>query len=553
MNNCLLYNLLADSVKLHSTRKVVVENNNSLTYADLMLRSEQLSSSLIEKGVEVGDRVGLMLDKSVESIISLFGILKAGAVYVPIDPLSPVNTLEHIINNCKIRILITSGRHALNKVLYLNNNSYLNILIIAGDRDLSKHNLYDFEIYPFEINDQSVHNGENRQNISDNSPAYILHTSGSTGAPKGVTISHKNALTFINMAADFFNISTEDQLASHAPLHFDLSVFDIFVAISKGATIVLVPDGLSIFPSKLAQFISDANITVWNSVASVLSLLANRGNIKGSSFKSLRLVIFSGDILPVKHLRILKRHFHNAQFFNVYGQTEANSSTCYLVDDIPSGDDWKIPIGKPFPNFDVFALDESNAAITACGAIGELYIASPTVALGYWRDPSKTEVAFVPDPRVQTPIRKVYRTGDLVRIDINGDYVFEGRKDRQIKSRGYRVQLDEIENILKDHPGIKEAAVIAVPDELIGYRIRAYISPLEGRELIEKDIFEHCNLQLPHYKIPEAINLMDNLPHTATGKLNRKMLEQSAAVVDGIPTAQPSSALSTTIRTGHSG
>jgi non-ribosomal peptide synthetase component F len=185
------------------------------------------------------------------------------------------------------------------------------------------------------------------------------------------------------MACDFFNITKEDILSNVSPLHFDLSVFDIYVAFKAGATVAIVPEDISMFPSKLAEFIQNNNITVWNSVPSVLSLLATYANLDTFDFSSLRLVLFAGEVFPVKYLRQLKKYIPSAQFYNIYGQTEANSSTYYLIDTVPEEDSSLIPIGKPFPNFNIFALDENGKKITEGGSKGELFVRAPTVASGY--------------------------------------------------------------------------------------------------------------------------------------------------------------------------
>jgi amino acid adenylation domain-containing protein len=364
--------------------------------------------------------------------------------------------------------------------------------------------------------------------ISDTTPAYILHTSGSTGMPKGVGLSHLNSLTFVNAAAEYFRVEKEDRLGCHAPLQFDLTVFDIFVAVSRGAAIVLVPEGLSVFPMKLAQFVDESGITVWNSVASVLSMLAERGKIDRFGFDSMRAVIFSGDVLPVKYLRKLAQSFRRASFYNVYGQTEANSSTCYRVDEIPDDEGWKIPIGKALPNFEVFALGDDGRTVESPGEIGELYVRSSSVAAGYWRDEAKTSEAFVTDPGSELCNRKAYRTGDLVTLDGEGNYLFLGRKDQQVKSRGYRIQLSEIETVLNNHPSVKEAVVVAVPDELLGNRIVSHVSAADGAKTDERELLGYCGKILPMYMLPEKITFHEKLPRTPTGKIDRKLLRDTA-------------------------
>ena len=527
MNPYLLHHLLTESAQRFSDRVAIVFNDRKMTYGELEKRSNQVSRALKKMGVEAGDRIGIFMNKSIDSLVSLFGILKSGAAYVPIDHMAPLNRVEFIVNNCDIRIIFTTSDGAGKLTpLFGKSSSLIKAVVFEEKAGLSQNKYEDLAIlHADELYSESDCDLEH-SDFSDTNPAYIIHTSGSTGMPKGVGLSHLNSWTFVDMAADFFQIEKEDGLACHAPLQFDLTVFDIFVAVKKGAAVILVPEYLSVFPMKLAQFIDEARVTVWNSVASVLSLLAEHGRIDRFKYESLRTVIFSGDILPVKYLRKLKKIMPRVQFFNVYGQTEANSSTYYPVTDIPMEEDWKIPIGKAFPNFEVFALGEDNEIIQRSGQIGELYVRSSSVAAGYWRDEKTTSEAFVTDPRSGLVNLKVYKTGDLVTLDGNNNYIFLGRKDQQVKSRGYRIQLNEIEVILNNHPAIKEAVVIAITDDLVGNRIISHVSTINRIEIIEVELLNYCNKILPTYMLPEKIVFHEKLPKTPTGKIDRKSLRE---------------------------
>ena len=525
MQDYLLHHLLEYSAKKYPEKEAFVYKENSITYAELEKKSSSLALKLLQMGVKRGDRIGIFLGKSLEMIISLFAILKAGAIYVPIDTSAPVNRVAYIINHCDIECLIASSRNL--EKLYSGSNEKLAIrravIVGLGNPDMFRNTIpleylswndvfdgLDFEPPPFDI--------------SDTSPAYILHTSGSTGNHKGVVLSHLNALSFVKMAADFFNISPTDRFCNHAPLHFDLSVFDIFVGVRCGATVMLLPEIYSTFPVKLAEFIEKKEITIWNSVSSVLAMLVDKGALGKFNFDSLRIVHFSGDIMPAKVIRILKKIMRNASFYNIYGQTEANSSMYFHVREIPEADSWKIPIGKPFPNFDVFALNDSNEMISQPGEEGELYVASSTVALGYWNADIMTSERFVPDPRYPSLKKNVYKTGDLVRMDEYGEYVFTGRKDHMVKSRGYRIELEEIETVLSSHPRIKNAVVIPIPDELIGNRIVAVVVPVSRESMNKENIVLHCAALLPRYMIPEMIDFHDSLPKTSSGKIDRRKI-----------------------------
>jgi amino acid adenylation domain-containing protein len=533
MRDHLLQHLLRHSAKTHPDKTAVIFKDKSVTYAELERQSNGLALTLQQSGIRKGDRVGIMLTKSIEQIVSLFGILKSGAIYVPIDPSAPACRIAYMIRHCGIDCLITTSR-TLNTLLSDSEDriAISTALVIGRDGDDFPHDTIAANCLLLDIEADGDTSEFQSMDMSDTCPAYILHTSGSTGNPKGVAISHLNALTFIEMAADYFTATASDRFCNHAPLHFDLSVFDIFVAVKCGATIVLLPEMLSTFPVKLAEYIEKEQITVWNSVSSVLTLLADKGMLERQSFDSLRLVHFSGDIMPVKYLRQLKKHMRKASFYNIYGQTEANSSLCYPVQEIPDNDSWRIPVGTPFPNFEVFALNEDQQIATHPGEEGELYVSSSTVALGYWGARDMTREKFVPDPRYPFLEKIVYKTGDLVRIDECGNFMFSGRIDHMVKSRGYRIELEEIETVLSGHPGIAAAVVIAIPDEIVGNRISAIITAMTGCSITKENLVRYCASRLPKYMIPEIMEFRDSLPMTSSGKIDRKKLSEEIVAAE---------------------
>lgn len=238
--------------------------------------------------------------------------------------------------------------------------------------------------------------------------------------------------------------------------------------------------------------------------------------------------------MPAKYLRILKAHMRRAAFYNIYGQTEANSSLYFAVSDVPEDEFWRIPIGIPFPNFEVFALDDQRRVIDQPGEEGELHVCSATVALGYLRDEEGTRQRFIPDPRGASWRTCVYKTGDLVRLDESGNFVFVGRLDTMVKSRGYRVELSETEVALNSHPSVSAAVALALQDDMIGARIVAYASLGAGEQADEQDLKAHCTKVLPPYMVPEEIHIVSGLPRTVTGKLDREAIK--ALHLNSVPT-----------------
>jgi amino acid adenylation domain-containing protein len=520
----LLHQLLSESAAKYPDNEAIVFKDERMTYAELERESNKLAHSLLEIGIERGERVGIYMDRCIASIVGAFGVLKAGATYVPIDPLCPPGRLSYILNKCGIKYLITSKEKTANIERVLPTIGSLEYILVMNGFGSVPGSTGTAKLIGWQEIRAAAREDVPCVNAIDSDLAYILFTSGSTGNPKGVMLSHLNSLTFVNSAHDFFGIHANDRLSNICPLHFDMSVFDLFVAFKSGATVVIIPETAAVFPVKLAEIIETNRISVWNSVPSALSLLAAYKGLESHDLSSLRLVLFAGEQFPLKYLRRLREAVPGARFCNMYGQTEANSSTYYWVDQLPPDGRASLPIGRPLPNFDVFALDEDGNRVTGPGQEGELYVRASTVAAGYWGETEKTEKAFVKDPLRPGLNERVYRTGDLVHLDLDGNYVFLGRKDHMIKSRGYRIEIGEIETVLCNHPEIKNAVVIPVPDELIGNRISAIVVPLMPGKIRKEDILQYCSQQLPRYMVPEIIEFRDSLPATSSGKVDRQKL-----------------------------
>ena len=297
--------------------------------------------------------------------------------------------------------------------------------------------------------------------------AYILYTSGSTGRPKGVMLTHQNALTFVEWCAAKFQITSEDRLSNHAPLHFDLSVFDVYNTLEAGATLYMITEDLALFPGRLAEFIGAEGITVWYSVPSALMLLLLHADLNADRLCKLRMILFAGEVFPMKYLRQLAEQLPHIELYNLYGPTETNVCTYYKVERERLAALDKLPIGVACENTEVFAVNERNEIVVQAGGTGELYVRGPAVTYGYWADTEKTRAMVVPNTFQQNFEEKLYRTGDLVQLAEDGNYYFLGRRDSMIKSRGYRIELGEIETALLSHPSVKEAVAVAIPDDIV--------------------------------------------------------------------------------------
>jgi amino acid adenylation domain-containing protein len=519
MDPYLLHQLLRRSAEAHPDRTAVVDGEREITYAELDDRSSRLARQLLDLGVRRGDRVGLFLDKSLESVVGIYGAMKAGACYVPFDPGAPVRRLAGIAADAGIRVLLSGAEKAGAWAEIGEVDRELESVVVLNEEDPGADRGGPRVVGTAAIDKQE--GSDPRIWCLDRDLAYILYTSGSTGVPKGVMLTHRNAITFVDWAADLAGVTADDRLSSHAPLHFDLSVFDLYAAAWAGAAVVLVPARASVLPPELARWIHEARITVWYSVPSILTMLTDRGGLKGGEFPTLRVVYFAGEVFPTKYLRRLQQLLPHVGLFNLYGPTETNVCTWYEVPTLPEDSDEPIPIGRAIDNMDVFAVTEEGK-LAPRGEIGELYVRGAGVMQGYWGDPERTARVLIENPFGDRGWDPVYRTGDLVSEDEDGNYLFLGRRDAQIKSRGYRIELGDIESALYAHPSVVECAVTAVPDDVVTNRIRAHL--VVSERLDRAELIGFCAERIPRYMIPEIFEFADALPKTSTGKVDRQAL-----------------------------
>jgi len=522
----ILQQLLSKSAARFPEKMAVWARGKSITYRELDERSNQLAHLLVQSGVRKGDRVGLFFPKSVESIVSMFAVLKAGGVYVPLDPQAPVDRIGYIIGNCGIRVLITQAekRRAFESSV----RESLDRCVIV---DQARESGNGTGVVPWSALQEYPSSHSPVVTLTETDLAYILYTSGSTGRPKGVMLTHQNALTFVEWCAEKFNVTHEDRLSNHAPLHFDLSVFDVYNTIEAGATVYLVTEEIALFPTTLQKFMETHQISIWYSVPSALVLLLLHADLKAEKMPHLRTILFAGEVFPMKYLKQLAELLPTVELDNLYGPTETNVCTYYRVDRERLAGMDKLPIGIACENTEVFAVNDQDEIVTEPGQSGELYVRGPAVTYGYWADVEKTKKMVVPNRFQPNFDEKVYRTGDIVTLAEDGNYYFVGRRDSMIKSRGYRIELGEIESALLSHPGVREAVAIPIPDDVVGNRIKAVIALHEPDSFQAPALQQHCGARIPKYMIPELIEFRESLPKTSTGKVDRVTLARESQPV----------------------
>jgi amino acid adenylation domain-containing protein len=519
----LLQHLLSEAAERDPGRVAVRCRGRSLTYGELESASNGVAMTLIAGGIRRHDRVGIHLPKSVEMVAAVYGVLKAGAVYVPLDPRAPKARLGAIATDCHLSALISTPAGATSLVPVIE-ESDLRLAILVGDEDHPG----ELTIPAIRFEDAAATAGKPSVATIDADLAYILYTSGSTGMPKGVMLSHRHALTFVRWCASTLDVGPEDTLSNHAPLHFDLSVFDLYLSALVGATLVPVPDEITYLGAELSSFIKREGVSVWYSVPSALTLLA-RTLPEPGALPTLRTVVFAGEVFPTKELRRLRELVPDAALWNLYGPTETNVCTYYRVTDLPE-DHVPIPIGRACENTEVFALRD-DGQMAGVGEEGELFVRGTTVMDGYWGRPDKTAEVLVPDPLSGGSRDMAYRTGDLVRLRPDGDYEFLGRRDHQIKSRGYRIELGDIEAALTANPAFLESAAVAVPHDDWGTAVVAWVVPRNGSEVTERSVRKHVATLLPRYMVPGRVQVVEALPRTSNGKIDRQRLVDSSTEV----------------------
>ena len=481
----------------------------TLSYGEIDRLANRIARTLTEFGVRKGDRVGLWIEKTARTVAAMQGVLRIGAVYVPVDPQSPETRAHGIFEDCQVRALVTTQPRAD----AIRTGALANVPVLLASGGPAPNALTWAEI------ESQSSDPVDDPTVGEHDLAYILYTSGSTGKPKGVCISHRNALAFVEWAAADLRAGPRDRFSNHAPFHFDLSVLDLYCAFLVGARVSIIPEAASYSAKRLVEFMCANEISIWYSVPSVLILMMDSGGLLDVDELSTHTIIFAGEVFPIKHCRTMRNRWPKLRLLNYYGPTETNVCTWYEVHDIPEEQVRPVPIGVASSGDRVWAA-RPDGSVANPGEPGELLVEGPTVMLGYWGKP----------PHGSGP----YHTGDIVVQLPDGNYDFQGRKDHQVKVRGHRIELGEIEAALLAYPDLKDAAVVVAGDGPKA-RLVAFVVSSGGQKPSLLSIKRHCADRLPNYMIVDKVTSLGELPRTPNGKVDRLKLRQMAETGPAAP------------------
>lgn len=474
------------------------EENKAITFNELKTASLNISSNLCKQNIGIKQIIGIFIPKSINAILSMFGILYSGNAYMPLDVKSPPERLLKILENVNPIAIITDKTN-LDTLKVL--NAKINILLVEDLLSASDNIKTNYKV------------------VCDTEPIYILNTSGSTGTPKAVVLPHRAVLDYIEWFSDHYKVTKDDIIAGQANIYFDVSVTDIYTPLKTGCKYVLIPDNYFVFPIKLLEYLQQKLVTILNFIPVSLISIANLDLLNKCKPNNINKILFIGEPMPTKQLNYWKSYYPSALISNMYGPTEAAVQCSYYDVNRELKDDEPLPIGFPCGNTEIILLNEQNNQIKIPNIIGELCIKGSCLALGYYNNPQATSEHFVQNPLNNSYPEIIYRTGDLACYNEYGELMFKGRKDHQIKHLGLRIELSEIDTAFSNFE--KFSCVCTVYDKENKQIVLFY----EAKEEIPlKDIILYAKRKLPKYMIPAKFIKLDRFPLNQNGKIDRKEL-----------------------------
>jgi len=508
----LVNNFLENSARMYPDKTALITPEGRFTYREVESLSNKIAHSLLAEGLEKGERIAIFMENSVDAVISLFGVLKAGGIFIMVNPTTKAEKLTYILNNCRASVLISSkSRYSVIKEV-MSDVPSVNVVYLAGDvirEEISKKSYSLLEIL-------SGNNGHQPHSRSiDIDLATIIYTSGSTGNPKGVMMTHFNMVSAADSITEYLKNTPDDIILNVLPLSFDYGLYQVLMGFKMGATVIL--EKTFLYPYKVIDTILKENVTGFPIVPTISAILLQMEDVRKLDLSHLRYISNTAAALPPVHIQKLREFFPKTKIYSMYGLTECKRVSYLPPDQL---DVRPASVGKAMPNTEVYIVDEEGKKVGP-GIVGELVVRGASVMRGYWEMPEETAQKLKPG---QYPGEMLLYTGDLFKMDEEGYLYFVARQDDIIKSRGEKVSPKEVENILYEIDGVIEAAVTGVHDDVLGEAIKAYIVLKVGSDLTEKDILRFCSRHLEDFMVPKYVEFRKELPKTSTGKISKRGL-----------------------------
>jgi len=515
----LIHHMLRNSASRLPNKEALVDKETRLTFQAAVGRVAGLADGLRQAGLRRGDRVGIYLENSVLQSVAIFGVSKAGGVFVPINSLLFSEQVAHIARDCEMRALITTGRKLAGLSSALNDLVSLDFALVTG-----KLTNIEFHRPVYELTQlfDSTGSQSQREAAIGKDLAAILYTSGSTGKPKGVMLSHEQVMAGSSIVSDYLRITSNDRIIGVLPLSFDAGLNQLMTATQQGGTYVPMT---FVFAREIVKTLQREHITGMAGVPTLWSLMTQANSSLETEAPRLRYVTNTGGRMPQNVLADLRRMLPATEIVLMYGLTEAFRSTYLPPEEL---DRRPTSMGKAIPNTEILVVNEQGQPCKP-GEVGELVHRGPTVSMGYWGQPELTAKVLKPHPFIASELRDTERvcySGDLVTMDEEGFLYFVGRRDNMIKSSGFRISPTEVEEVLFQSDMLHEAAVIGVPDGALGHVIKAYVAPREGEAVTQDALLAFCAERVPRYMVPKMVEIMDALPKMPNGKVDYPALRR---------------------------